>query len=998
MSSQSSLMLRVITVVALLGLLLAPVSASAEVQAQAKLPPSPNGIYLVQMAEPPVVFYDGGVPGIASTRPDPVKGFDGYNPHVEAYASYLRASHDAVLRAVGGQKVYDYTVTFNGFAARMTPEQAAKAAKLPGVFAVVPDEMRSLDTVSTPTFLGVNATGGIWDQLGGPSNAGSRIVVGIVDGGIWPEHPSFANDGSFGPLPGFLGTCQTGEEWDVSDCNGKIIGARYYNAGWGGDAGIDEQFPWEYNSPRDYGGHGTHVASTAAGNYHVFASAEGNDLGYISGMAPHAQIAVYKVCWETGSGGSCFTSDSVAAIEQATRDRVNVINFSISGSRTLVNDPVESAFLGAASAGVFVAASAGNSGPSASTVAHNSPWLTTVAAGTHDRYYASSVTLGDGSVHPGTSLSGGTAMLPLVKSTAVGLPGADADQVRLCYPGTLDPTLVTGKIVLCDRGVIARVDKSRAVRDAGGLGMILANTSPSSLNADLHFVPTIHVDHVVGAAIKNYIDTAGSAATAQIAPGVLTSVEAPAVAAFSSRGPALAVGGNLLKPDIMAPGVDVLAGVAPPGNSGREFDFYSGTSMSSPHIAGLAALLKHRQPAWGPDMIKSAMMTTASQVTNFGNPISGNPFGYGAGQVNINAAINPLLVYRLRPTDYIAFLCGLGLNPVYHGSYIPLPPQLCARPQRALFPWDLNLPSIAVGALAGVVTVQRTLTNVTTNTVNVTASVSLPGFTTVVTPSSLTIPPGESRSFILQITRTTAPLNTYTFGALIWSDGTTTVRSPIAVRPVALAAPGEVSGSGTSGSTSYGVSFGYNGDFAARPHGLVPATTFNGTVNDDPGNSFTPGGPGTVSFNVVIPAGTEYARFALFDEYVDGNHDLDLYVYRGSTLVGSSGGATSAEVVSLNKPTAATYTVWVHGWQTEDSLPANFTLFTWVVPAADAGNMTVTAPTTASIGTSGTVTLSWSGLTAGTKYLGTVTYHNVASPSGPDDGRIGYTVVSVDTD
>ena len=277
-----------------------------------------------------------------------------------------------------------------------------------------------------------------------------------------------------------------------------MIGAQYFNGGWGGNDGIDAQLPWEYNSPRDFGGHGTHTASTAAGNANVPTTGAAAVFGAVSGIAPRARIAAYKVCWQTATGGSCFSSDSVAAIDQAVADGVDVINFSISGSTTNFRDAVEIAFLYAADAGVFVAASAGNSGPTTSTVAHPGPWLTTVAAGTHNRNGAGSVTLGNSVTYTGASVATPVSA-PLIDSTAAGLAGADPGQLALCYGATdgavvLDPVKVAGKIVVCQRGVTARVNKSLAVLEAGGVGMILFNSPDSSLNADFHFVPTVHVN------------------------------------------------------------------------------------------------------------------------------------------------------------------------------------------------------------------------------------------------------------------------------------------------------------------------------------------------------------------------------------------------------------------------------------------------------------------------------------------------------------------------
>ncbi len=326
--------------------------------------------YIIQLAEDPVTAYTGTIKGYRATKPQKGQKIDPNSPAVTSYMTYLTARHDALLASVGAtKKLYSYGYVFNGFAADLTPEQADKLAATKGVLAVSKDEVRSLDTSSTPAFLGLSGPTGFWANTGA---RGEGVVIGIVDGGIWPEHPSFSDrtgvngngtqDGKLGyqQLPGWHGKCTPGELFNASNCNQKLIGARYYNAGWGGNAGIDATLPWEFNSPRDFGGHGTHTASTAGGNADV---STGDAFGAINGIAPRARIAAYKVCWETGTGGSCFTTDSVAAIDQAVADGVDVINFSISGTRTNFLDPVEVAFLFAADAGVFVAASAGNSGP-----------------------------------------------------------------------------------------------------------------------------------------------------------------------------------------------------------------------------------------------------------------------------------------------------------------------------------------------------------------------------------------------------------------------------------------------------------------------------------------------------------------------------------------------------------------------------------------------------------------------------------------------------------
>jgi subtilisin family serine protease len=268
----------------------------------------------------------------------------------------------------------------------------------------------------------------------------------------------------------------------------------------------------------------------------------------------------------------------------------------------------------AAANGVFVAASAGNSGPGASTVAHNSPWLTTVAASTH-AVYEGTVELGDGEKYRGASISdsGLPQQTPIVLASAVGAAGVDGDEVALCAADSLDPAKVAGTIVVCDRGVYDRVAKSAEVKRAGGVGLVLANVTPGSLDADFHSVPTVHVDETAGAKIKAYVAEV-TTATAALLPGDRTGLPAtptPVIAGFSSRGPAIANGGDVLKPDISAPGVSVLAAVAPGPNDGRTFNLLSGTSMSSPHIAGLAALVRQKHPSWSPMQVNSAMMTTA---------------------------------------------------------------------------------------------------------------------------------------------------------------------------------------------------------------------------------------------------------------------------------------------------------------------------------------------------------------------------------------------------
>jgi subtilisin family serine protease len=992
-------------------------SASADGHAQgAKFISS--GIYIVRMSGDPAVAYEGAIAGLKATAPQAGAKINPNAADVVKYTDHLKATHDVALKAVGAsQKIYDYVFTNDAFAARLTADQANALAARKDVLSVEADAIHTLDTSSTPSFLGLDAAGGLWDQLGGFGHAGDGIIIGDVDSGIWPESLSFADrvdaDGTpssspgakraYQQLPGWHGKCVPGEDFTATDCNQKLIGARYYNAGQGGNAGINADRPWEFNSVRDYNGHGTHTASTAGGNHGVMATGPAEIFGAISGMAPRARIAAYKALWSTvdGSTASGTTSDLAAAIDQAVADGVDVINYSVSGTQTNFADAVEISFLFAARAGVFVATSAGNSGPTSATVAHPSPWETTVAAGTHNRTGKGSVTLGNGVTYEGASVATAVGPVPIIDSVDAGLPDADPDLVELCYaasdnvvgddPGVptavLDPAKVEGKIVLCKRGVIARVDKSKAVLEAGGVGMVMYNDPDSSLNADFHYVPSVHVDMASGLAIKSYI--AGAAApTATINEATIVFDEpAPFTASFSSRGPLRGAGGDLLKPDVIAPGQDVLAAVSP-AIAGRNFDLLSGTSMSSPHVAGLAALLMDLHPAWSPMAVKSALMTTGYDVLDGGTPAPNtNPvliFRQGAGHVQPNSAADPGLVYNSGFNDWLAFLCGQVPGLVN--------PSSCTALVGAGFSTDasdLNGASIAIGDLAGIQTVTRRVTNVGGDSATYTASVSgMSGITTVVEPSTLALDPGESASFTVTFTQSAAAFNAYTGGQLTWSDGSHAVRSPIVVRPVPIAAPAEISG--TADGISYEVVTGFAGtlDFAAR--GLVPATETAASVSQDPDQTFDPEDPtGTVSFDIEVPAGTVLLRTGIDESTITpSGTDLDVFLHDpDGTLRAQAADGDSNELASFASPAAGTWKVYVHGFDTV-AASADFTLYTWILGTSDDGNMTVPGPATATVAGTVPVDLSFTGLDPTMWYLGQVVYLNTGSV-------IGTTIVTV---
>ena len=993
MPNRSIVGLRCVCVFMLCTLVAAASASAQDVQIGARQPKAPSGqaVYIIQLIEPPVAGYTGGLPGLSATAPGRGQKLNPLDPNVVRYAGYLESRHNDVAARIGARKLYGYRYAFNGFSARLTREQVAAVKTIPGVVAVEEARDIPMDTATTPAFLGLTDAGtGLWAR----GIKCENVIIGIVDSGIWPESKSFSDRTGTGPngqpgklsyhqIPGWHGKCSSGEDSDgsfnASNCNQKLIGAQFFCEA----KGCDTVLPHEFLSPRDYNGHGTHTASTAGGNEGVPLTGDAALFGSVNGIAPRARIAAYKVCWDNGAA-QCFANsgDSVAAIDQAVIDGVDVLNYSIGGTSTNYLDAVEVAFLFAARAGVFVATSAGNSGPTAATVSHISPWLASVAAGTHSRSGEAKVMIGNGNTYTGASLTPGVGPAPIVLATASGVTGADANMLRQCFSddgaghALLDPLKVNGKIVVCERGgaapANARVDKSLAVKNAGGVGVVIANVAANSVNADLHSIPTVHVDNVAGAAIASY--AAGAGATARLTQAVVTqTAPAPDVAAFSSRGPSIAGVGDILKPDFMAPGQDILAAVAPPGNAGKDFDIYSGTSMSSPHVAGIGALLSQAHPEWSPAAMRSAIATTADAVSRAGLNL---PFNTGSGHVKPNLAENPGIVYDVDYNGYLAFLKGQGLCCAAVAS-IP-----------AIDASDLNQPSIAVGDLPGTQTLHRTVTNVTIGAATYTPTIVAPvGYTVSVNPASLVIPPAGTASFDVTITRVDGPLNTYRFGSLTWSDGFHTARSPIVVRPVALVAPQEVNGAGASGMVSYSIKMGYSGGLSYASRGLIPSTVFSATVSDDPTDNFDTDHPadnqGITTHDIVVPAGTSVLRVSMFDPETDGADDIDLYLYRVNpdstlTFVGVSGSGTSAEQIQLSNPTAATYRLFVHGWQT-DGPDANYSVHAWALGTSDAGNMTATGPSAATTGGTGTVNLSWSGLAAGQKYFGTILYQDGAT-------------------
>jgi len=716
--------------------------------------------------------YAGGIDGFAATSPAVTgKKLKQNKAAVDAYLGYVQQATDAaaaqILATVPEATVIgSYSVAYGGVLVRMPAASAKSLLGISGVVAVQQDELAQPLTDATPTFIGATEA---WKSLGGSATAGKGVIVGVIDTGIWPEHPSFADPGIPFPGGGPYG-CEFGDGSDPAlgpafACNDKLVGAYAFTDTYMSvypSTGADEYCDSVTGkcSARDADGHGTHTASTSAGSGVSSVVLLGTQRGPISGIAPGASIIAYHVCLANG----CFGSDSIAAVQQAILDGVDVINFSISGGASPYTDAVELAFLDAYNAGISVNASAGNSGPGAATAAHGGPWVTTVGASTSNRAFLTTATVSGGGASlalTGTSVAPGTGP---AKPVVV----APEPTCKLPFPaGTL-----TGKIVVCRRGGAGRAEEGYNVLQGGAAGMILYNqsTSVTDLETDNHYLPAVQVQYADGQALLTFL-AAHPGATASWATGTKTTVQGDVMASFSSRGP---VGNDFLKPDVTAPGVSILAGHSPAhmpppagvalGPQGELFQAIAGTSMSSPHAAGVSALVKAAHPDWTPDMVKSALMTSSVQTVLKEDGVTpATPYDRGAGSIRADRAINPTFVLSLPAGAYEAS-AGDALGRV-----------------------NLNLPSIQQRDFTGALTTTRTITNVSggAQPFKVRADAA-PGYTISVSPSQGALPAGTSMALTITIDGRNAP-NGLTFGQVTIEPnkkGSTAVVLPIAINKV----------------------------------------------------------------------------------------------------------------------------------------------------------------------------------------------------------------------
>ncbi|OAY24592.1 hypothetical protein MANES_17G027600v8 [Manihot esculenta] len=783
-----------------------------------------RSLYLVLLEGEPVAFHDP-------------RKLELNSEISQAHAKRLD-SHDQLLQRtleIGSySKLYSFKHIVNGFAVHVTPSQAEKLKDAPGVKMVERDRGAKLMTTYTPHFLGLPQ--GVWTQEGGAKNAGEGIVIGFVDTGIDPLHPSFAND-PLNPFTSnishFSGACETGPRFPPSSCNGKIVSARFFSAGAQAVATLT---PMDFLSPIDAVGHGSHVASTAAGNAGVPVVTNGFYYGKASGMAPRARIAVYKAVYPTVG----TITDVVAAMDQAVMDGVDILTLSVGPDEppedTLTFLSVFDVFmLLAQRAGVFVVQAAGNNGPAPSTVVSYSPWAVGVAACSTDRNFRGSLLLGNGQKVGGVGLSaptfgGGLFLHKLVLAQ-------DAVKANGTFPRTpqcveecqctesLDPNVVRGSIVICtfsagfsnDTSTITAITNTARTLGFKGFALVANPTYGDFIAEPVPFaVSGIMIPKVADAQIiSRYYEqqirrnergfVTDFRARAAIGEGRVASFggRAPIVSRFSSRGPDIIdINKHLadvLKPDIVAPGHQIWAAWSPlsaldPLLTGNTFALLSGTSMATPHVVGIAALIKQLNPSWTPSSISSALSTTATKYDNYGELIlsegydidsfyPSTHFDVGAGLVNPTRAIDPGLVFISEFDDYISFLCSLpNISPT---TIKIVTGETCRKPLS--HPANLNLPSVTISALRGSLRVQRSVKNVGSKPEIYLCSVISPNGTMVnPSPTWFAIAPQGTQNIDIQF-RVTQAGDVFSFGEIVLTGSLNhIVRIPLSVLPVSI--------------------------------------------------------------------------------------------------------------------------------------------------------------------------------------------------------------------
>ncbi len=1023
------------------------------------LPPVKGGaaVYIVKLRQPGAASYKKVPTTLTGEKPSE-QARSASAAAADAYANQLEQAHDRLLGSLGAgnAKVYSYRYSVNGFAARLTAGQVARLAQNAEVERIWRDTDQYLRTNNSSVFLGLQ------DPVGGlradRALRGEDIVVGVIDSGVAPNHPALLDTEDrtpracrsqwaqasllgiwlctsyrrnpptvrvYDPPVGFTGACEAGPGFEPSHCNNKIVGARFYLDGFIAQHELD---PGEVRSPKDVDGHGTHIATIIAGNS-VDATLLGTRVGRVSGIAPRARIAVYKACWlEPGTTrGTCTTSDLVRAIDDAVADGVDIINYSVGSLETDLDAPDDLALLDALDAGVLTVVAAGNDGPELDTIGSPSsaPWVLTTAASTQDGEFfddgieitappdlAGAILMREASFTPPLTRDDPIEGQLVAADDGVGTrDGTAAGSIRDACQALVNFDSMDGRIALIERGGCEFQVKIANAEDAGAIGVVVYDNTglPIVMNGDTGSVsiPAVMigiedgqalVDRLAGDAADE-LETDAEIVTVRLARGIFASVPGSpnVVADFSSRGPSLS-DMNFVKPDVTAPGVDILAGQAPDvanGLRGETFQYMSGTSQAAPEVAGVAALLKEAHPTWSPAALKSALMTTTYVEVERTDGAPADAFDMGAGHIDPNRAVDPGLVYESSYADYAAYLCGFPEPPF--GAADCAAHATAGRTTSAI---DLNLPSIGVAELISGDIVRRRVTNVGPPASFTAELIEPPDLDVLVEPPTLVLGTGQTGEFSVRFVDQGAERGVWSFGELAWASSTHRVESPLAVKAVTVRTPPEVFLTGTQGAATVPVAFGYSGAYGAIVHGLrLPTLDANGQVprgfvDDDVTNNFTfREGSGVTVHALTVPANQLLLRVALFDEFTDGQDDLDLFLFycenEQCSQLAKSDGVTSDEEIDIALPQAGSYALLVHGFETDQVAGgpgANYSLFTWSLGLNDAaGNLNVTGPTAVVNGDGIDLRLEWSGLEPGSRYLGALSH---TTPDGLYDATV----------
>ncbi|XP_019456437.1 PREDICTED: subtilisin-like protease SBT1.9 [Lupinus angustifolius] len=696
------------------------------------------------------------------------------------------------LNSYSSKHIYTYTNVMNGFSASLTPLELEALKNSPGYISSIRDLPVKPDTTHSPQFLGLNPFSGAWPA----SEYGKDVIVGMLDTGVWPESRSFEDNGLTKIPSRWKGQCENSIQFNSSLCNNKLIGAKFFNKG------LLAKNPnitiAKYNSTRDTEGHGTHTSSTAAGSKVNDVSYFGYASGTASGIASSARVAIYKTLWEIGG----YPSDIIAAIDSAIEDGVDVLSLSFGLDQIpLYKDPVAIATFAAMERGIFVSTSAGNEGPYLKTLHNGTPWVITAAASTLDREYHGTLSLGNSVQITGLSL------YPLDFS-----PG----HVPIVFMGQCNNlrqlVKVRNKIVVCEDKNETLPDQVANVETAQVVGAVFISNSSDLYAFYLqNSFPSIIISPINGEIVKGYIKSNKLDAKASMYFKITTvgTRPAPSVDSYSSRGPSYSCP-YVLKPDITAPGTSILAAwpkKIPATTLGSRdlfsnFNLLSGTSMSCPHVTGVAALLKGAYPHWSPAAIRSAIMTTSDILDNTLEPIKdigqgyepASPLAMGAGHINPNKALHPGLVYNVGVQDYVNLLCALNftqkkITTITRSSY-----NNCSNPSL-----DLNYPSFIAffdakyshsQSKTKIQEFERTVTNVGEGPTTYVASVThIEGFHVSVIPNKLVFwEKNQKLRYKLRIEgrRMKNKDKKVAFGYLTWKDVKHVVRSPIVVTTLNL--------------------------------------------------------------------------------------------------------------------------------------------------------------------------------------------------------------------